>query len=76
MAEVVPAILDFAFTTLKLHRVEADVDPRNARSIRLLESAGFVREGYLRERYFLNDERQDAVLYALLDGEWKRLRGA
>src|SRR5688500_6466942 len=65
MAEAVPAVLHFGFETLGLHRIEADVDPRNTRSIRLLEQKGFVREGYLRQRYYQNDEWQDAILYGL-----------
>lgn len=70
VAEVLPALLGFAFGTLGLHRVEADVDPRNERSIRALERVGFKREGYLHERYIVNGERQDAVLYGLLAHQW------
>ena len=73
--EVVAALLAFAFDTLGLHRVEADVDPRNAPSIRTLEGAGFVREGCQRERYFMAGEVQDAVLYGLLRREWAARRG-
>ena len=75
MGEVLPALLAFAFETLALHRVEADVDPRNAPSIRALERAGFAREGLQRERYLLLGEWQDAVLYALLRRDWAA-RGA
>jgi RimJ/RimL family protein N-acetyltransferase len=71
MAEVLPALLAFAFDALGLHRLEADVDPRNAKSLRALERVGFRREGYQRERYFLNDELQDAVLLGLLEHEWR-----
>lgn len=70
VAELLPALVGFAFETLGLHRLEADVDPRNARSIRALERVGFQPEGYLRERYLLNDEVQDARLYGLLRREW------
>lgn len=70
LAEALHALLTFAFDTLELHRVEADVDPRNARSIRVLERAGFRREGHLRERYHLAGEVQDAVIYGLLRREW------
>jgi [ribosomal protein S5]-alanine N-acetyltransferase len=70
LAEVLPALLLFAFDTLDLHRIEADVDPRNARSIGLLERAGFQREGYLRERYRVAGEVQDALIYGLLRPEW------
>ena len=70
ISEALPALLDFAFETLDLHRLEADVDPRNERSIRVLERLGFEREGYLRERYHVNGELQDAVLYGLLRRDW------
>ena len=76
MAEVLPALIHFAFDTLDLHRLEADVDPRNTRSIRLLEGTGFRREGLMRERYHLNGELQDAVLYGRLRREWRGSRGS
>jgi ribosomal-protein-alanine N-acetyltransferase len=70
VAEVLPALVGFAFETLELHRLEADIDPRNARSIRAVERLGFQREGYLRERYHMYGELQDAVIYGLLRREW------
>ncbi len=70
IAEALPALVGFAFETLDLHRLEADVDPRNERSIRAIERLGFKREGYLRERYHVNGELQDAVLYGLLRRDW------
>lgn len=76
ITEVLPALLGFAFAELGLHRLEADVDPRNARSIRALERVGFEREGYLRERYLLSGERQDAVLYGLLRRDWAARRAS
>jgi RimJ/RimL family protein N-acetyltransferase len=69
--EAVSRMVEFGFTSLELHRLEADVDPRNAGSIKVLEGLGFQREGYQRERYFLNDEAQDAVMYGLLRREWR-----
>ena len=71
IAEVLPAIIGFAFDTLALHRIEADVDPRNARSIGALEREGFQREGCLRARYHVAGEVQDAVLFGLLQDEWR-----
>lgn len=70
MSEALAALLGFAFDTLALHRLEADVDPRNERSLRALERLGFRREGYLRERYHLNGETQDTVFLGLLAREW------
>jgi len=40
IAEALPVMIGFAFSTLDLHRLEADVDPRNERSIRALERVG------------------------------------
>jgi ribosomal-protein-alanine N-acetyltransferase len=71
MREALRALLDFAFNTLELKRLEADVDPRNTRSIALLEGAGFRREGYLRERYHIAGEVQDALFYGLLRHEYQ-----
>lgn len=70
MHQALTALVDFAFTTLTLNRIEADVDPRNAASLRLLERLGFQREGLLRERWIVGDEIQDSVLLGLLRREW------
>ena len=70
MSEALMVVLKHAFEVLALHRIEADVDPRNAASIRTLEKLGFRREGYLRERWQVNGEIQDAFFYGLLRQEW------
>ena len=70
MNEALMALLKYAFEDLNLHRIEADVDPRNGASIRTLEKLGFQREGYLRERWQVNGEIQDAFFYGLLRQEW------
>jgi len=75
-SDAVELLIGFAFDTLDLHRLEADVDPRNDRSLRLLERQGFQREGFLRERYQLNGEFPDAVFLGLLRREWKGRRTA
>jgi RimJ/RimL family protein N-acetyltransferase len=70
MAAALPAVLEFAFNTMELHRVYADTDPRNDASIRVLERLGFRREGVLREHYLVQGEPQDAIMYGLLRSEW------
>jgi RimJ/RimL family protein N-acetyltransferase len=72
MNEALQALISHAFEVMNLRRLEADVDPRNAASIRTLERLGFQREGFLRERWHVNGEIQDAFLYGLLRREWKR----
>lgn len=70
MQEALPAVLDYAFDVLAMHRIEADVDPRNTASTRLLQRLGFRHEGRLRERWFVNDEVCDSEYYGLLRHEW------
>ena len=70
MNEALMAVLKYAFEVLNLHRIEADVDPRNAASIKTVERLGFKREGCLRERWQVNGEIQDAFFYGLLRPEW------
>ena len=70
MNEGLKALVSHAFEVMELRRLEADVDPRNAASIRTLERLGFQREGFLRERWQVNGEIQDALFYGLLRREW------
>jgi ribosomal-protein-alanine N-acetyltransferase len=72
--EALHALLDYAFGVLELHRIEADVDPRNAASIRTLERLGFQREGYLRERWHVGGEIFDGLFYGLLRPDWENLK--
>jgi [ribosomal protein S5]-alanine N-acetyltransferase len=66
MPDALTVLIDHAFGALGLHRIEADVDPRNSASLRLLDRLGFQREGHLRERYFKDGEIQDSILLGLL----------
>ena len=72
MVEAVSALIGYAFGELQLHRLEADIDPRNLASARSLEKLGFQREGLLRERWLVGDEVCDSALYGLLAGDWRR----
>ena len=68
--EGITAVIDFAFNTLALHRVYAEIDPRNAASLRVAEKLGLRREAHLRECEFLQGEWVDTVLCATLAREW------
>jgi len=76
MHEALTHVADYAFGPLGLRRLEADVDPRNAASLRSLERLGFAREGLLRERWRVGDEISDSVLLGLLAREWRVRRRA
>jgi RimJ/RimL family protein N-acetyltransferase len=71
MQEALQALLQYAFQTLDLNRLEADIDPRNQASARTLERLGFQKEGHLRERWIVNEEISDTWLYGLLRREWQ-----
>lgn len=69
MFEALQLVIHFSFGQLKLHRLEAACIPSNTRSMRLLEKAGFQREGLLRSYLRINGLWQDHCLYALIAGE-------
>ena len=67
--EAVNLMLDWAFRRFDLQRVEADIDPRNEGSRRLLLRLGFAIEGVLRQRFFVGDVVTDSEMFGLLAGE-------
>jgi ribosomal-protein-alanine N-acetyltransferase len=66
MQEALTAVLQYGFNAIKLHSVEANVNPGNVASIRLLERNGFTREGYFRENYYFNGQFLDSAVYSLI----------
>ena len=71
MSEALEKILEYGFTTMNLHRVEALVATYNIPSLKLLDKNNFKKEGVLREHYFENDRMEDSAIYSLLKSEWK-----
>ena len=68
--EALEALLGHAFTALDMNRIEADIDPRNEASARLLERLGFRQEGYMPERWIVHGEKADTAFYGLLRRYW------
>jgi RimJ/RimL family protein N-acetyltransferase len=68
--EAVRAVLDDLLRVRALHKVSAECDARNTASARLLERAGFVREGLRRSHTWIKGEWTDDLLYGLLATEW------
>lgn len=66
MSEVLTTVLDFGFRQMRLHSVEANVNPHNLPSRKLLEKHGFVQEAYFRQNYFFRGQFLDSVIYSLL----------
>jgi RimJ/RimL family protein N-acetyltransferase len=55
-------------------RVQATTDLRNVASQKVLEKAGFTREGVVRKSIFLRGQWRDLLLYSILREEWKEPR--
>ena len=70
MHEALTAVINFGFEVLDLNRIEADIDPRNQPSLRTVERLGFIKEGYLRERWIVEGEISDSSIYGLLRRDW------
>lgn len=65
------SVLDFAFSTLKLERIFAQVLAFNIRSIIFHQRLGFVEEGILRSHHFTDNGYQDVHLFGLMAGEYR-----
>jgi [ribosomal protein S5]-alanine N-acetyltransferase len=76
MLEAMKAFVAFAFEQLGMQRLEAEIDPRNVSSAKLLERLGFVREGLLRQRWAMKGEVTDSGFYGLLHKEWQSFLAA
>ncbi|HUX50642.1 MAG TPA: GNAT family protein [Spirochaetia bacterium] len=67
--EAVGLAVDYAFDTLKLHRIEAGVMPHNIRSMRVLEKCGFRKEGIARKSVEIDGVWQDHQMLAILSDD-------
>lgn len=71
MREGMKLLLEYAFRTLKLHRIEANIQPGNQRSIALARVSGFVREGFS-ERYLkIGGRWRDHERWAINADAWR-----
>ena len=70
MGEALRLLLSNRFDEFKLHRVEANVQPENAASIRLLRRLGFAREGFSRRYLKIGGRWRDHERWAILAEDW------
>ncbi|KEO81895.1 GNAT family N-acetyltransferase [Tumebacillus flagellatus] len=71
ISEVIQPVLAYGFHHMELNRVEAQFNPLNTGSRRVLEKAGFQREGVLRDYAYLNGKFLDVEVYSLLKREFE-----
>lgn len=72
MTEAIGKIVEFVFETLGANRIQADIDPRNPASSRVLEKNNFIREGFLRQNVFFKDQLWDSVIWAILKSDYDK----
>lgn len=72
MARGMRLLLAFAFDDLALHRVEANVQPANVRSIALAREAGFDREGFSKGYLYIDGAWRDHERWAMVRDAWLR----
>ncbi len=70
MLEGVGLAIDYAFDTLGLHRVEANIQPENMASISLVKRLGFAKEGFSRRYLKVDGEWRDHERWALTVEDW------
>jgi len=69
--EATQLMVDYLFLSKDTMRIQAQTDPRNVASHKVLEKVGFKNEGTLRKSFFLRGEWRDAYIYSILREEWK-----
>ena len=65
MREALELLVNHAFDSLQLHRLEANIQPGNISSLRLIHHCGFIKEGFSRKYLYIDNQWQDHVRYAL-----------
>lgn len=73
MAEGISLVLDHAFNRLKLHRIEANIQPNNVASIALIKRLQFTHEGYSRRYLKISGRWRDHERWAMLAEDWHAL---
>lgn len=71
MQEAMEVVLDYGFNTMHLHSVEANINPLNIASEKILVKNKFQLEAKFRENYFYNGVFLDSHIYSLLVSDWK-----
>jgi RimJ/RimL family protein N-acetyltransferase len=74
--EAINWALDWAFGVAGMHAVRLSCFSFNVRAMKLYERLGFVKEGQLRESYYLKSQWHDRIFYSILEKEWASLRAS
>lgn len=69
--EAARTLIDYGFSQLKLHRVQAIASSANPKSWQVMERLGMKAEGRLREASFKDEQWYDLLYYGILENEWR-----
>ena len=67
VTEAVKEVVKYGFDIMKLHSIEAVIDPDNIASAKVLEKNGFVKEAHFKENEFHEGHFYDSVIYSILN---------
>ena len=67
VSEAVQLVIEYGFKEMKMHSLEAVIDPENIASARVLEKNNFIKEGHFKENEFFEGKFIDSVFYSLLE---------
>ncbi len=70
-SEALTIVVDYLFLSKDIVRIQAHTDVRNEGSQKVLEKAGFKKEGVVRKVAFMRGEWRDGCLYSILREDWK-----
>jgi RimJ/RimL family protein N-acetyltransferase len=70
-SEAIEIIVDYLFLTKNIVRIQAETHPENIASQRVLEKAGFKKEGIIRKSFFSRGVWRDTAMFSIIREEWK-----
>jgi [ribosomal protein S5]-alanine N-acetyltransferase len=65
--EAIQLLIDYGFNIMKMHSIEAVIDPENIASAKVLEKNGFVKEAHFKENEFYDGKFIDSVIYSIIN---------
>ena len=73
-SEAVKIMVDYLYLSKDIPHIQAHTDARNTAAQKVLENAGFMKEGTFRKEYFVRGEWRDSCIFAILREDWKEPR--
>jgi ribosomal-protein-alanine N-acetyltransferase len=70
-SEAVKIMVDYLFLSKDIPRIQAHTNARNLAAQKVLENAGFKKEGTFRKEYFVRGEWRDSCIFTILREDWK-----